>query len=155
MRKSKIEKRPPEPQQSKEQKPIGLPSSPAFAKPNVICSQSKVESPFIKHRSVGATIINNNFKPYLNLEDAKLDLGFKAQTLDLKSWILFIVECSQNVKGFYEWFDETYKRKDFSIVVKVGTGFYIDSSQMRVLYSSMSSKPNLFIPPSKSKTTDT
>ena len=43
MRKSKIEKRLPEPQRSKEQKSDATSDSPAIAKPNVICSQSKNE----------------------------------------------------------------------------------------------------------------
>ena len=43
MRKSKIEKLLPEPQQSKEQKDDATSVRPAIAKPNVICCQSKNE----------------------------------------------------------------------------------------------------------------
>jgi len=133
MKKSKIEKRLPEPQHSKEQKADGTSVSPAIAKPNVICSQNKIY-PF---KSENEILIKN------------------ASSCDFDKWVKFAMGLFKNVKNFHKWFDETYKSKDFSIVVKVGTGFYIDSSQMRVLYSSILSKPKVVIPPSKSKTTDT
>jgi hypothetical protein len=56
--------------------------------------------------------------------------------------------CLKNTKGFYEWFDKTYKGKEFSIVAKIGNGFYIDMAQIRELYSLMSSNAKLVSPPS-------
>ena len=126
MKKSKIEKRLPEPKHSKEKKADKTSVSPAIAKPNVICSQSKLY-PFKTE---------NEF------------LISKSKSMGLKQWVSLATSLFKNADGFYKWFDEKYKNKEFSIVAKVGNGFYIDLSQMRELYSLMSSNAKLVSPPS-------
>lgn len=101
-------------------------SSHTIGKPNVICSQSGLYS----------FKIENEF------------LILKSKGMDLKNWLNLSMVLFQTVDNFYKWFDEKYKSKEFSIVAKVGTGFYVDISQMRELYSLMSSKPKLVNPPS-------
>ena len=93
---------------------------PAIAKPTVICSQSKLY-PFK---------IENEF------------LISKSKTTELKQWLNLAMVLFQNVDIFYKWFDEKYKNKEFSIVAKVGNGFYVDLSQMRELHLLMSSPKN-------------
>ena len=126
MKKSKIKNRQPKPKLINEQNADKNSVSPAIAKPNVIGSQS----------------------PPMSLDDAISELSVKGKIVSLNDWVNFIMSCLKNVKGFYEWFDEKYKRKEFSIVAKVGDGFYIDLTQIRELYSLMSSNAKLVNPPS-------
>lgn len=129
MSKSKIEKRLPEPQHSKEQKADGTSVRPAIAKPNVICSQ------------------NNQLST--TLSEAK-ELFINAKNLSFDEWFLVFRMHLRDIKGFYEWVVKTYsiKQNDFVIVKKNGKGFVIDVRQIRDLYSSMLSNPKLVSPPS-------
>lgn len=93
--------------------------------------------------------------PPMSLNEAKEKLVVKSNELDFKGFIDFIMSCLKDVNGFLEWFDKKYKSKEFSIVARVGDGFYVDLGQIRVLYSLMSSNNKVVSPPSESKTTVT
>jgi hypothetical protein len=142
-----------------EQKPNNEPlhidstSSPNCTKRNVICSQSQKEGQSNILFSIGKLEFYKG--GIFDSVICKMKLQEKSNLLSFEDWLHFVMSCAKNVKSFYEWFDETYKSKRFSIVAKVGNGFYFDESQMRDLYLLMSSNPKVVIPPSKSKTTDT
>ena len=133
MDKKKIRERLPEP------KPIGKPlsivtsSSPANAKPNVVCSQS----------------VRFNKKLHQNL-------SMVCRDNDIVKFMNYIIEKSNKTKGFYQLLNCQYKSNGIKIVVKIKSGgLYFDLTQIRDLYSLMSSNPKVVIPPSKPKTTDT
>ena len=115
MNKSKIEKRPLEPLPGNEQKADGLPSSPAIANTHVIGSQC----------------------PQMSLDDAISELSVKAKEVTMELWLAFLMKSLKSVDGFYEWFDKTYKSNFFSIVAKLGDGFYVDLAQLRSVFNKM------------------
>lgn len=91
-------------------------SSQNNAKPNVICSQSKLYPFKLENEFLLSKVYSTNF-----IQWSKLALA------------LF-----ENVENFYSWFNEKYKSKDFPIVLKIKDGcYYIDESQMRKLHSSL------------------
>jgi hypothetical protein len=71
--------------------------------------------------------------------DIKLDvvgtLKIKAVNGSFEDFVHYVQTCLQRVDGFYQWFDKKYKSKDFSIVAKIGEGFYIDLSLLRKCYN--------------------
>lgn len=87
--------------------------------------------------AIGNTNVIGSQSPPMLLDDAIVALSIKENYTDLKTFLDFIMSCLKNVKGFYEWFDEKYKSKEFSIVAKIGDGFYVDLGQIRELYSLM------------------
>ncbi len=92
-----------------------LPSSPNNSNTNVIGSQS----------------------PPMCLDDAISELSVRAKEGNMELWLNFIMKCLKNVEGFYEWFGQNHKSKEFSIVAKIGDGFYVDISQVRALLIKM------------------
>lgn len=105
--------------------------------------------------AIGNTNVIGSQSPPMLLDDAIAALSSKETIVDLKTFLDFIIFCSKNVDGFYEWFGEKYKSKDFSIVGRIEDFFYVDLGQIRVLYSLMSSNNKVVSPPSESKTTVT
>lgn len=70
-------------------------------------------------------------------KNTKDDLKVKAKESSFGDFHKYVVEKLKNTEGFYEWFDEQYKSKDFSISAKIGDGFYIDLSLLRKCYNSL------------------
>ena len=84
----------------------------------------------------------------MSLDDAIVALGVKENYVDLKTFLDFIMSCLKNVNGFYEWLEKQNKNKEHSVAVRMKEGFYIDLTQIRELYSDMSSNAKLVSPPS-------
>lgn len=93
------------------------------------------------------TSSSNNTKPHvvgsqctqMSLDNAIVALGYKENTVNLRTFSFFILHCLKNVVGFYEWFGSAYERDSLPIVMRNGKGFIIDLSQIRSLYASISS----------------
>jgi hypothetical protein len=78
----------------------------------------------------------------MSLKSAISELVIKGKSDTIKVFLNFIQKCLTDVKGFYNWFNKKFSntKDNYSIVVKVKDFFVIDLSQIRVLYSLMSSK---------------
>ena len=108
------------------------------------------------------TSSSNNTKPHvvgsqctqMSLDNAIVALGYKENTVNLRTFSFFILHCLKNVVGFYEWIISTNNPKYLKIAGKIsGGGFYMDLRQIRELYSSISSNIKDSISPSVSNTT--
>ena len=75
--------------------------------------------------------------PPMSLEDAITELTTRSKDANMELWLSFIIRCLNEVEGFYDWFDKTYKRESFSIVIKIEGGIYVDLSQIRMLLIKM------------------
>jgi len=94
------------------------------------------------------TFVIGSQSPPMLLDDAISALSVKENYVDLKTFLDLIMHCLKNVQGFYEWLDKQNKSKENSVAVRLKEGFYINLTQIRELYSDISSNAKLVSPPS-------